>query len=130
MPRRWNRRVPLCLLATFGLSIAACGGSSGGSSAGETRAAVGGAVTINARDPYNYDVKTITAKPGPLTVTLVEKGSQEHTFTIADPKFELKVNAGKGEATGTVTLAAGTYKFKCSYDGHAAAGMTGNIVVG
>ena len=35
------------------------------------------------------------------------------------------------EATGTVTLAAGkTYTFKCSYDGHAAAGMVGKIVVG
>jgi uncharacterized cupredoxin-like copper-binding protein len=32
-------------------------------------------------------------------------------------------------ATGTVTLKAGTYSFKCSYDGHAAAGMVGQIVV-
>jgi len=125
----WSNALACCP-ATFGPAIAACGSSGGGSSSGETRAAVNGAVTVNAKDPYNFDVKTITAKPGPLTVTLVEKGSQEHTFTITDPKFELKVNAGKGEATGTVTLAAGTYKFKCSYDGHAAAGMTGTIVVG
>jgi plastocyanin len=130
MSRRWNKRVPLCLLATFGLAVAACGGSSGGTSSSGTRAAVDGAVTVNAKDPYNFDVKTITAKPGPLTVTLVEKGSQEHTFTIEDPKFELKVTASKGEATGTVNLPAGTYKFKCSYDGHAASGMVGTIVVG
>jgi plastocyanin len=116
-------------LATFGLAVAACGGSSGGSDSSKTRAAVDGAVTINAEDPYNFDVKTITAKPGPLTVTLVEKGSQEHTFTMKDPKFKLTVTSGKQEATGTVNLKAGTYKFTCSYDGHAASGMVGEIVV-
>jgi plastocyanin len=129
MSRRWNRRVPLALLATFGLSIAACGGGGGGGS-GVTKTAVNGAIDVNASDPYNFDVKTIKASPGPLTITLHEKGSQEHTFTMSTPKFEIKVTTDKPEATGTVNLAAGTYNFKCSYDGHAAAGMVGTIVVG
>ena len=43
---------------------------------------------------------------------------------------EIKVTPSQPEATGTVTLAAGTYPFKCSFDGHTAAGMVGKIVVG
>jgi len=126
---RSYRRVllPVLLLATVALT--ACG-SSGGSSSSDTRDAVNGKVEVNAKDPYSFDVKTINAKVGPLTVTLNEKGSQTHTFTIPSKDFELKVTPSSPTATGTVTLEAGkTYDFKCSYDGHAAAGMTGKIVV-
>ena len=110
-----------------GLLLAACGGGGGGS--GETKTATGGKIDVNAFDPFRFDVKTINASPGPLTITLHEKGSTEHTFTISSPKFEIKVTGAIPEATGTVTLAAGTYSFKCSFDGHAAAGMVGKIVV-
>jgi uncharacterized cupredoxin-like copper-binding protein len=40
------------------------------------------------------------------------------------------VTSGSPQATGTLRLEAGhTYSFHCSYDGHAAAGMKGKIVV-
>jgi plastocyanin len=123
------RRVSFAAVLAFGLLLAACGGG-GGSSSSDTKTAVGGKIDVNAKDPFSFDVKTINASPGPLTVTLHEKGGQEHTFTIASPKFELVVTSSKPVATGTVTLKAGTYDFKCSYDGHAAAGMVGKIVVG
>ena len=128
MSRSYRRvLLPVLLLATVALT--ACG-SSGGSSSSDTRDAVNGKVEVNAKDPYSFDVKTINAKAGPLTVTLNEKGSQTHTFTIPSKDFELKVTPSSPTATGTVTLEAGkTYDFKCSYDGHAAAGMTGKIVV-
>jgi plastocyanin len=133
MSRRSNRRVPLtapvaALVLAFAVGVGACGG--GGSSSGVTKTATGGKIDVNASDPYNFDVKTIKATPGPLTITLHEKGAQEHTFTISSPKFEIKVTPDHQEASGTVTLAAGTYSFKCSFDGHAAAGMVGQIVVG
>jgi plastocyanin len=129
MSRRWNRCVPLAALVAGGLVLGACGGGGGGSSV--TKTALGGKIDVNASDPYSFDVKTINAAPGPLTVTLHEKGGSEHTFTISSPKFELKVTPGNPVATGTVTLEAGkTYPFKCSFDGHAAAGMVGTIVVG
>lgn len=129
MSRRWNRRVPLALVVAFGIVAGACGGGGGGG--GVTKTAVNGKIDVNASDPFNFDVKTINASPGPLTIALHEKGGQEHTFTMGDPKFEIKVTAAHPEASGTVTLEAGkTYPFRCSYDGHAAAGMTGQIVVG
>ncbi len=78
MSRRWNRRVPLGLLAAFGLSLAALWRqAAAAATASKTRAAVDGTIDVNANDPYNFDVKTINASPGPLTVTLHEKGSQD-----------------------------------------------------
>jgi len=127
---RSYRRVLLPVLVLAALALTACGSSGGGSSAGDTKTAVDGKIDVNAKDPYSFDVKTINAQAGPLTVTLHEKGSQTHTFTISSEKFEIKVTPSSPTATGTVTLQAGkTYDFKCSYDGHAAAGMTGKIVV-
>ncbi|HEY5170668.1 MAG TPA: plastocyanin/azurin family copper-binding protein [Acidimicrobiia bacterium] len=133
MSRRRARRMPVavrraCILLTLGLLLAACGGGGGGS--GSTKTATGGKIDVSAFDPFRFDVKTINASPGPLTITLHDKGSQDHTFTISSQKFEIKVAPDHPEATGTVTLAAGTYSFKCSVDGHAAAGMVGKIVVG
>ena len=134
MSRRRARRVPVavrwaCILLTLGLLLAACGGGGGGS--GSTKTATGGKIDVNAFDPFRFDVKTINASPGPLTITLHEKGSTQHTFTIPDLKFEIKVTSSHPEATGQVILAAGTtYTFRCSFDAHAAAGMNGKIVVG
>jgi plastocyanin len=121
-------RASLSAVFAFGLLLAACGGGGGGS--GSTKTATGGKIDVNASDPFNFDVKTINASPGALTVTLHEKGSQTHTFTIPSEKFEITVTPSHAEASGSVTLKAGTYDFKCSFDGHAAAGMVGKIVVG
>jgi plastocyanin len=138
MSHRWQRRAPLgrvrtrraslAVLVASGLLLAACGGGGG---SGVTKSAVDGKIDVNAYDPFRFDVKTIKAPAGPLTIDLHEKGASEHTFTITDLKFEIKVTTAHPDASGTVTLVAGqTYSFKCSYDGHAAAGMVGKIVVG
>lgn len=126
MSRPWNRRVPLAALLAGGLLLTACGGGGGG---GETKTATGGKIDVNASDPFRFDVRTINASAGPLTITLHEKGGQQHTFTIPSEKFEIVVTSDKPLASGTVNLKPGTYDFKCSYDGHAASGMTGKIVV-
>ena len=63
MSRRWNRRVPLALLAAFALLVAACGGG-GGSGSDTTRTAVNGSIDVNAYDPYRFDVKTINGLAG------------------------------------------------------------------
>ena len=112
--------------------LAACGGGSSGSSnaacppAADTRAAVNGAVTVCAFD-IKFDVKTITTPAGPLAVTFVNKGALQHTFQIENTGFELVAN-GKHTKTGTVTLAKGTYKFRCTVAGHEGS-MHGEVVV-
>lgn len=134
MSRRSVRRVRLVRLgplvvipgALALVVLAACGGGGGG---GVTKAAVGGRIEVAARD-ISFDVQTITAAPGPLTVVLREKGSLAHTFRVKGHDFELKVDRDTTEETGTVTLAKGTYDFDCTVDNHAQQGMKGKIVVG
>ena len=124
------RRALLALVVASPLLLGACGGGGGSSSNDVTKTVTNGSIDINAYDPYHFDVKTIDAPAGPLNVTLHEKGQSEHTFTVPDLKFEIKVTASQPQQSGTITLVAGhTYSFKCSFDGHAAAGMTGKIVV-
>jgi plastocyanin len=113
-----------------GLGLGACGGGSSKSCPAkvDTKTATGGEISVCAGD-LHFDVNTIKAAPGPLKVTLVNDGAIYHTFKIVGTPLELKANAGK-TATGTVTLANGTYKFECTVSGHAAAGMEGKVVVG
>jgi plastocyanin len=119
----------LCVAA-----LPACGGGGSSSSSppcppsGSPRAAVNGEVTVCAFD-IRYDTRDITAPAGPLKITLINKGSIRHTLTIEDPELNL-VTPGKNDVdSGTVTLAKGEYKFECTEDAHAGAGMTGKIVV-
>jgi plastocyanin len=121
-----------CALAA--LTLAACGGGGGGSKtacppAQDPRVAVDNKVVVCAYD-IRFDTKQIQAKAGPLTVTLANKGSLPHTFTVQDLNFEVKAGGGH-DATGTSPpLVAGkTYRFICSTPGHESA-MNGTIVVG
>ena len=66
------------LVAACAVLFAACGG---GDSGGKTVTAKDGKVTVTAHD-VSFDVKTIDATPGALEVTLVEKGSLDHTFVV------------------------------------------------
>jgi len=60
---------------------------------------------------------------------LINKGNIRHTFTMKNPDLNL-VTPGKNDTqSGTVTLAKGEYKYECTEDSHAGAGMTGKIVV-
>jgi plastocyanin len=113
-------------LAVSALLLVACGGGGG---SGVTKTAVGGRIDVNAYDSPRFDVGTIKASPGPLTVTLHEKGTEDHTFTVNGTNMNLKVNSGKSSDTDTVVLKAGTYNFECTTPGHAAQGMRGKIVV-
>ena len=116
--------VAVAVLAPFGL--AAC--SSGSSKSEPTKTVTNGAITVDAFDSLHFDVGTIKTAPGQLTVTLVNKGAIEHTFKIEGTPLLLKTNGGKS-ATGSVTLAKGTYVFECTIPGHAAQGMKGTVVV-
>lgn len=122
--RRVTRALPAVALVA---ALAGCGGGGGGSK-GATVTATNGAVSVGAHDIY-YDVGTIKASPGKLTVTLTDQGALDHTFTVSSKNFDLAVSSSKKEATGTLDLQAGTYDFFCRIPGHSAQ-MHGKIEVG
>jgi plastocyanin len=129
MRRRW---LGLGAVALVGL-LPACGddGGDGGAAcppSAQTRAAANGAVSVCGFD-IRFDTKTITAPAGPLTVTMINKGSLPHTFTIRDKDFELATPRRNAVETGTVSLEPGTYDFVCTIAGHEQAGMKGEVVV-
>ena len=121
-----NRRAIVSLVVLAAAALGACGGSSGGTS-GATKTATGGAVTVVATDT-KFDVGKIEAAPGSLNVTLENHGALQHTFKIDGTSLLLTTSGGKS-ATGSVTLAKGTYDFECTIPGHKAAGMKGTVVV-
>ncbi len=131
-----RRSLGIVTLIAFALLPAACGGGGGGGGAGKnvtcstdpTQTATNGEITVCAYD-IRFSVKTINAPAGPLKITLVNKGSIPHTFEIDGQNFELKTSSHNELKSGTVTLAKGNHTFKCTIPGHAAAGMTGQIVV-
>jgi plastocyanin len=130
MTRRWSIALVVAALALAGLVSCSSGGSGSGTcpSKVDTKTVTGGAITVCAAD-IKFDVVTIKARPGPLTVTLVNRGAVFHTFKIKDTALYLSTNPGKSD-TGTVTLSKGTYDFECTVPGHAQAGMKGKIEVG
>ncbi|HVM56895.1 MAG TPA: cupredoxin domain-containing protein [Gaiellaceae bacterium] len=76
---------------------------------------------------FKFVLSPSTAKAGSITFTIVNKGKLAHDFAIAGKKSAL-IQPGK---TGklTVTLRAGSYPYKCTVPGHAAAGMKGTFTV-
>jgi plastocyanin len=120
-----RRLLPVVVAVTAVLALGACGG--GGSKSGPTRTATDGKITIDAFD-IHFDIGEIKAAPGPLTVTLDNKGAILHTFKIEGNDLELKASGGKSD-TGTYNLKAGTYDFECTVPGHAGQGMKGTVVV-
>jgi plastocyanin len=115
------------LFTLVALVLVACGGGGGGG--GATKTATNGTIEVKAYDTPRFDVETIKASPGALTITLRDEGNGAHNFAIKDKDFKLEVDSGKRVATGTVTLPPGTYEFECTIPGHAAQGMKGKIVV-
>jgi plastocyanin len=79
-----------------------------------------------------FTKKTLTARAGTVIVSFTNKSPLGHNFTVktssgtivgATPTFS------GGTKTLTLKLKAGTYGFLCTVPGHAAAGMTGSLVV-
>jgi len=120
--------VGLLVVVLLGAVLAACGGddSGGSSQKNQTITASNGNVTVDAFDIY-FNASKINAKPGSLTVTLHNKGSLLHNFSIDNPKLKIDVAAGQTKS-GTVTLEAGTYQYFCDVPGHRAT-MHGTLVV-
>ncbi|MDZ4828525.1 MAG: cupredoxin domain-containing protein [Actinomycetota bacterium] len=114
------------LLAVAALALTGCGGGGGG---GEAAEVTNGSIDVDAEE-YAFDPKDIETTAGPLEITLIEKGDEEHTLLIEGvDDFKLTVNSGSETDTGTADLEAGEYEFYCDIGNHRGQGMEGVIVV-
>jgi plastocyanin len=80
-----------------------------------------------------YNVKTITVKPGKVTLKMFNPSSIPHDIAVKGASIKQPVKGkvvGKGKtSTVTVHLRKGTYTFYCSVPGHEQAGMKGKLIV-
>jgi len=90
-------------------------------------AAAATAVTVTATE-FKFKLSKTSVPHGAVTFKVVNKGKLAHDFKINGKKTP-SIAAGKS-ATLKVTFAkAAKYPYKCTIDGHAAAGMKGTLKV-
>jgi uncharacterized cupredoxin-like copper-binding protein len=95
----------------------------------------GSKLTLKA-DPagkLRFNTKTLTAKAGVVTITMVNPKSSGKTHAIGvngnGVDKDGKPASPGHKSTVTLKLKKGTYTFYCPVDGHEAAGMKGKLVV-
>jgi nitrite reductase (NO-forming) len=99
-----------------------------GSAAAEAAVAQGAPIAIDAFDLGFKPASISVAAAGNYDVTFHNTGSTAHDLTFADGT-KIAAEAG-ATASGKITVPAQGITFLCSVPGHAAAGMTGAVLVG
>jgi uncharacterized cupredoxin-like copper-binding protein len=86
-------------------------------------------VTVTAGKPseMRFTLSRSSAPAGTVVFKIVDKGKLAHDFSI-NGHTASKVQPGK-TVTLSVKLKKGTYAYKCTIPGHAAAGMKGKFKV-
>jgi uncharacterized cupredoxin-like copper-binding protein len=109
---------PLAIIAVAAAgSVAAAGVTSAASS-----------VSVTAGKPTEFHFKLSgRATHGKVTFHISNRGTVSHDFKIAGKKSKV-LRPGKS-TTLSVTLKRGTYSYRCTLPGHAAAGMKGRLTV-
>jgi uncharacterized cupredoxin-like copper-binding protein len=82
-------------------------------------------VKVTALDTLRFTLSKKSAKAGKVTFVVTNKGSIQHDFWIAGKKTKL-LGHNKSQ-TIVATIKKGKNPYKCTVDGHAAAGMKGNF---
>jgi plastocyanin len=140
-------RLPLIAAKVVVLAIAGgllwgCGGKSGTTAnttpaqTGATPAQTGAAGTLKlAADPsgaLKFDVSSLSAKAGKVTIDFTNKAPLPHNVQIEGPggkKLGGTSTISGSSTKATVNLKPGTYTFYCSVDAHRQAGMQGKLTV-
>ena len=161
MPRMSTRTFGIVVASALAVALAACGSSEPKPTTAKADAAKAAAAALFSgpaaqvasleMTDLKYSNTALTAKAGEvLEVSLANKGSIEHDFTLAEVPGEkalrvggkdTDVSAGKNEVhahlksgeSGVVRLkvsSAGAYEFFCTVAGHKEAGMKGTLTVG
>ncbi len=107
-------------------------GQQGGAPAPQPPQGPGGKLQISA-DPVQlaFDKKTLSSKPGPVTVTFTNPAPIAHNFAVEENGKLLGQTPliTSSSASKTIDLAPGSYTFLCTVPGHAQAGMQGTLTV-
>lgn len=82
-------------------------------------------VRVSALDTLRFTLSKKIAPHGKVSFIVTNKGTVKHDFWIAGKKT-IQLGHNKS-ATLTVTLTKGKHPYKCTVDGHAAAGMKGTF---
>jgi plastocyanin len=115
-----------------GTAQAPTGEQGGGAPAPPAPKGAGGKLQI-AADPVQlaFDKKTLSSKPGPVTVTFTNPAQIAHNFAVEKGGKLLGQTPliTSSTASKTIDLAPGSYTFLCTVPGHAEAGMQGTLTV-
>ena len=89
------------------------------------------ALAANPEGQLSYNTKQLTAKAGPVTITMANMSPVEHNVTVAQGSTVLGATPTfqGGSRSLTLKLKPGTYTFYCSVPGHRQAGMEGTLTV-
>ena len=88
-------------------------------------------LAANPEGALSYNTKQLSAKAGPVTITMANMSPVEHNVTIAQGSNVLGATPTfqGGSRSITLKLKPGTYTFYCSVPGHRQAGMEGTLTV-
>ena len=115
----------LAIVALMAIALVACGGGSSSSST----SASGVNVTVSLTE-FKFDPMNVTVSPGQtVNLTLINKGSIDHTWVVVGTAVKFTVGAGKTTTQTFTAPAAGTYVIDCDIAGHKEAGMVGQLIV-
>jgi uncharacterized cupredoxin-like copper-binding protein len=135
MPQRTTQRFVLAGLLLVSIALAACGGASPAARREAAPVAMepgtdSTAVSVIAMD-FSYTLDKPAASAGTINFVIENTGSMQHDFAIQANGVEQKsilLNSGQS-TTLSVTLAPGTYIYRCTVPGHDVLGMKGIFTV-
>jgi plastocyanin len=122
-----TRRIGLVapLLLTGVLSLAACGSDDEKTDTGASQPSAAADLIVTGVDGIKWDQESYTTTAGEVSVLLRNESQLPHTLQILAEDGTaigavLESTSNGDEATGTYTLAAGTYTILCTVPGHGA----------
>jgi len=107
------------------LLVAGCGGD-------EPVTSVRGGRLAVELDEFLIRPQDVTASPGRLVLTIVDRGRLRHSFRLWGPGGEpvrVETLFPGDEAVRAARLAPGRYRMLCTVSNHAELGMTGRLTV-
>jgi len=121
------------VLGAVGTAVLTSGGSTTTAPSSPAASASTTALKLaaNPAGQLSYDTKQLSAKAGPVTITMTNMSPLEHDVTVAQGSTVVGATPPfrGGARTLALKLKPGTYTFYCSVPGHRQAGMEGTLTV-